>query len=174
MDKRSRDGSGAFATINTLSAVIVNNHKYECGGRRDDLDAKRDGRQDGHSYLTISRAHILRIAHHIVLHILILLPPTTTPEMLAGVKGWQPEPSLPYSGGEMRCGGMTAKLNMFNYILLIVITLSPAYATSCADTSAIAPAALLRIIARRETVASGHEIMKSCFAIIISFPEINI
>lgn len=78
---------GAFATINTSSAVIVNNHKYECGGRRDDLDAKHDGRQDGRSYLTIGRAHILRIAHHIVLHILILLPTTTTPEMLAGVKG---------------------------------------------------------------------------------------
>lgn len=69
---------------------------------------------------------------------------------------------------------MTAKLNMFNYILFIVITLSPAYATPCADTSAIAPAALLGIIARRETVVSGHEIMKSCFAIIISCPEINI
>lgn len=69
---------------------------------------------------------------------------------------------------------MTAKLNMFNYILFIVITLSPAYATPCADTSAIAPAALLRIIARRETVVSGHEIRISCFAIIISCPEINI
>ena len=78
---------GAFATINTSSAVIVNNHKHTRGGRRDDFDAKRDGRQDGHSYLTISRAHILRSSHHIVLHILILLPPTTTPEMLAGVKG---------------------------------------------------------------------------------------
>lgn len=164
----------AFATINTSSAVIVNNHKYECGGRRDDLDAKRDGREDGRSYLTIGRAHILRRAHHIVLHILILSPLAITSEAPAGVKGWQPEPSLPYSGGEMRCGGMTAKLNMFNYILLIVITLSPAYATSCADTSAIAPAALLRIIARRETVVSGHEIRKSCFAIIISCPETNL
>lgn len=69
---------------------------------------------------------------------------------------------------------MTAKLNMFNYILFIVITISPAYATPYADTSAIAPAALLRIIARRETVVSGHEIRKSYFAIIISCPEINI
>ena len=92
----------------------------------------------------------------------------------AGVKGWQPEPSLPSCRGERRCGGMTAKLNMFNYILFIVITLSPAYATPCADTSAIAPAALLRIIARREIVVSGHERKKSCFAIIISCPEINI
>lgn len=63
---------------------------------------------------------------------------------------------------------------MFNYILFIVITITPAYAMTCGDTSAIAPAALLRIIARRETVVSGHEIMKSCFAIIISCPEINI
>lgn len=165
---------GEFATINTSSAMIVNNHKYERRERRDDFDAKRDGRQDGRSYLTIGRVHILRSAHHIVLHILILLPPTTTPEMRAGAKGWQPEPSLPYSGGEMRCGGMTGKLNMFNYILFIAITISPAYATPCADTSAIAPAALLRIIARRETVVSGHEIRKSCFAIIISCPEINI
>ena len=165
---------GAFATINTSSAVIVNNHKHARGGRRDDFDAKRDGRQDGRSYLTIGRAHILRSAHHIVLHTLILLPTTTTPEMRAGVKGWQPEPSRPCCRGEKRCGGMTAKLNMFNYILLIVITLSPAYTTPCADTSAIAPAALLRIIARRETVVSGHEIRKSCFAIIISCPEINI
>ena len=165
---------GAFATINTSSATIVNNHKHACGGRRDDFDAKRDGRQDGRSYLTIGRAHILRRAHHIVLHILILSPPTTTPEMRAGVKGWQPELSLPCRGGERRCGEMTAKLNMFNYILFIVITLSPAYATPCADTSAIAPAALLWIIARRETVVSGHEIRKSCFAIIISCPEINI
>ena len=165
---------GAFATINTSSAKIVNNHKHTRGGRRDDFDAKRDGRQNGHSYLTVGRAHILRSAHHIVLHIFILLPPTTTPEMRAGVKGWQPEPSLPCCGGERRCGGMTTKLNMFNYILFIVITLSPAYATPCADTSTIAPAALLRIIARRETVVSGHEIMKSCFAIIISCPEISI
>lgn len=164
---------GAFATINTSSATIVNNHKHARGGRRDDIDAKRDGRQDGHSYLTIGRAHILRSAHHIVLHILILLS-TTTPETPAGVKDWQPEPSLPSCRGERRCGGMTAKLNMFNYILFIVITLSPAYATPCADTSAIAPAALLRIIARREIVVSGHEIRKSCFAIIISCSEINI
>lgn len=165
---------GAFATINTSSAVIVNNHKYERSERRDDLDAKRDDRQDGHSYLTIGSAHILRSAHYIVLQILILSPPTITPGTPAGVKGWQPEPSLPCCRGERRCGGMTAKLNMFNYILFIVITLSPAYATPCADTSAIAPAALLRIIARREIVVSGHEIMKSCFAIIISCPEINI
>lgn len=41
---------------------------------------------------------------------------------------------------------MTAKLNMFNYILFIVITILPAYATPCADTSAIAPAALLRAL----------------------------
>lgn len=164
----------AFATINTSSATIVNNHKHACGGRRDDFDAKHDGRQDGHSYLTIGRVHILRNVLHIVLQILMLSPTTTTPEMRAGAKGWQPEPSLPYSGGEMRCGGMTAKLNMFNYILFIAITISPAYATPCADTSAIAPAALLRIIARRETVVSGHEIRISCFAIIISCPEINI
>lgn len=165
---------GAFATINTSSATIVNNHKHTRVGRRDDFDAKRDGRQDGHSYLTIGRAHILRSAHHIVLHILILSLPTTTPEMRTGVKGWQPEPSLPCCREERRCGEMTTKLNMFNYILFIVITLSPAYTTPCADTSAIAPAALLRIIARRETVVSGHEIRKSCFAIIISCPEINI
>lgn len=165
---------GTFATINTSSATIVNNHKHARGGRRDDFDAKRDGRQDGHSYLTIGRAHILCSAHHIVLQIFMLSPPTTIPEMRAGAKGWQPEPSLPYSGGEMRCGGMTVKLNMFNYILFIAITISPAYATPCADTSAIAPAALLRIIARCETVVSGHEIRKSCFAIIISCPEINI
>lgn len=44
---------GAFATINTSSAVIVNNHKHARGGRRDDFDAKHDGRQDGRSYLTI-------------------------------------------------------------------------------------------------------------------------
>lgn len=165
---------GAFATINTSSATIVNNHKHARGGRRDDIDAKRDGRQDRHSYLTIGRAHILRSAHHIVLHILILSSPAITPGTPAGVKDWQPEPSLPSCRGERRCGGMTTKLNMFNYILFIVITLSPAYATPCADTSAIAPAALLGIIARRETVVSGHEIMKSCFAIIISCPEINI
>lgn len=165
---------GAFATINTSSATIVNNHKHARGGRRDDFDAKRDGRQDGHSYLTIGRAHILRSAHHIVLQILILLPPTTTSETPAGVKGWQTEPYLPCCRGERRCGGTTAKLNMFNYILFIAITLSPAYATPCTDTSAIAPAALLRIIARRETVVSGHEIRKSCFAFIISCPEVNI
>lgn len=165
---------GAFATINTSSATIVNNHKHARGERRDDFDAKHDGRQDGRSYLTIGRVHILRNVLHIVLQIFILSPTTATPEMRAGAKGWQPEPSLPYSGGEMRCGGMTAKLNMFNYILFIAITLSPAYATSCADTSAIAPAALLRIIARRETVVSGREIRKSCFAIIISCPETNI
>lgn len=165
---------GTFATINTSSATIVNNHKHARGGRRDDFDAKRDGRQDGRSYLTISRAHILRRAHHIVLQILILLPPAVTPRTPAGVKGWQSEPYLPCCRGERRCGGMTTELNMFNYILFIVITLSPAYTTPCADTSAIAPAALLRIIARRETVVSGHEIRKSCFAIIISCPEINI
>ena len=165
---------GAFATINTLSATIVNNHKHTRDGRRDDFDAKRDGRQDGRSYLTIGRAHILRRAHHIVLQILILLPPAVTPRTPAGVKGWQSEPYLPCCRGERRCGGMTTELNMFNYILFIVITLSPAYATPCADTSAIAPAALLWIIARRETVVSGHEIRKSCFAIIISCPEINI
>lgn len=165
---------GAFTTINTLSATIVNNHKHACGGRKDDFDAKRDGRQDGRSYLTIGRAHILRSTHHIVLQILILLPPAVTPRTPAGVKGWQSEPYLPCCRGERRCGGTTAKLNMFNHILFIVITLSLAYATPCADTSAIAPAALLRIIARRETVVSGHEIRKSCFAIIISCPEINI
>lgn len=59
---------GAFATINTSSATIVNNHKYARGGRRDDFDAKRDGRQDGHSYLATGRAHILRSAHRIVLY----------------------------------------------------------------------------------------------------------
>ena len=91
---------GAFATINTSSAVIVNNYKYARSECRDDFDAKRDGRQDGRSYLALGRAHIRRSAHHTVLHILILSPPTTTPEMLAGVKGRQPEPSLPYSGGE--------------------------------------------------------------------------
>lgn len=152
---------GAFATINISSAMFVNNHKHTRGERRDDFDAKRDGRQDGHNYLALGRAHIRHSAHRIVLHILILSPPATTPEMRAGVKGWRPEPSLPYSGGERRCGGMMAKLNMFNYILFIVITISPAYATPCADTSAIAPAVLLRIIARRETVVSGHEIRKS-------------
>lgn len=165
---------GAFATINTSSVAIVNNHKYARGGRRDDCDAKRDGRQDGRSYLTIGRAHIQRCAHHTVLHILILSPPVTAPEMRAGVKGWRPEPSLPYSGGEMGRGGMVAKLNMFNYIIIIIITTTPAYATPCADTSAIAPAVLLRIIARCETVVSGHEIRKSCFAIVVSCPEINI
>lgn len=30
---------GAFATINTSSAAIVNNHKYARSGRRDDCDA---------------------------------------------------------------------------------------------------------------------------------------
>lgn len=165
---------GAFATINTSSATIVNNHKHTRDGRRDDFDAKRDGRQDGRSYLATGRVHILRSAHHIVLHILILSPPATTPEMRAGVKSWQSEPFLPYSGGERGCGAMVAKLNMFNYILFIVIATTPAYARTCADTSAIVPAALLRIIARCETVVSGHEIRKSCFAIIISCPEINI
>ena len=63
---------------------------------------------------------------------------------------------------------------MFNYIIIKIITTTPAHARTYADTSAIAPAALLRIIARRETVVSGHEIRKSCFAIIISCPEINI
>lgn len=165
---------GAFATINTSGAIIVNNHKHARGGRRDDCDAKRDGRQDGCCYLTIGWAHILRSAHHIELHILILSPPTTMPEMLAGAKGWQPEPSLPYSGRERGCGGMMEKLNMFNYIIIIIITTTPAYARTCADTSAIVPAAILRIIARREIVVSGREIRKSCFAIIISCPEINI
>lgn len=165
---------GAFATINTSSAIIVNNYKHARGGRRDDCDAKRDGRQDGRSYLTIGRTHILHSAHRFVLQTLILLPPVTTPGTPAGAKGWQPEPSLPYSGRKRRCGGMMAKLNMFNYILFIVITISPAYATPCADTSAIAPAALLRIIARHETVVSGHEIRKSCFAIVVSCHEINI
>lgn len=108
---------GAFATINTSSATIVNNHKHTRGGRRDDFDAKRDGRQDGRSYLTIGRAHILRSTYHIVLQILEHLSPTTTSEAPAGAKGWQPEPSLPCCRGERRCGGMTAKLNMFNYIL---------------------------------------------------------
>ena len=154
--------------------VIVNNHKYTRGGRRDDCDAKRDGRQDGHSYLALGRAHIQRNAHHIVLHILILSPPVTAPEMQTGAKGWQPEPSLPYNGGERGCRGMMAKLNMFNYIIIIIITTTPAYATPCADSSAIAPAALLRIIARCETVVSGREIRKSCFAIVVSCPEINI
>ena len=135
---------GAFATINTSSATIVNNHKHARGGRRDDCDAKRDGRQDGRSYLTIGRAHIQRCAHHIVLHTLILSSPTTTPEMRAGAKGRQPEPSLPCNGENRGCGGMVGKLNMFNYILFIVITITPAYARTCADTSAIAPAALLR------------------------------
>lgn len=94
--------------------------------------------------------------------------------MRAGAKGWPSEPSLPYGGGERGCGWMMAKLNMFNYIIIIIITTTPAHATPCADTSAIAPAALLRIIARRETVVSGQEIRKSCFAIIVSCPEINI
>lgn len=165
---------GTFATINTSNATIVNNRKHARGGRRDDFDAKRDGRQDGRSYLTIGRAHILRNVLHIVLQILILSPTTTTPEMRAGVKGWRSESFLPCRRGERRCGGVTAKLNIFNYILFIAITQSLAYATPCADTSAIAPAALLRIIARREIVVSGHEIRKSCFAIIISCPEINI
>lgn len=165
---------GAFATINISSAIIVNNYKHTRGERRDDCNAKRDGRQDGRSYLTIGRTHILHSAHHIVLHILILLPPATTPEMRAGIKGWQPDLSLPCSGGERGCRGMMAKLNMFNYIIIIIITTTPAYATPCADTSAIAPAALLRIIARCEIVVSGHEIRKSCFAIVVSCPEINI
>lgn len=165
---------GAFATINTSSATIVNNHKHTRGECRDFFDAKRDGRQDGRNYLMVGRAHILRSAHHIVLHILILLLPATTSEVRTGAKGWQPEPSLPCYGGERGCGGMMAKLNMFNYILFIVINISPAYARTCTDTSAIVSAALLRIIARRETVVSGHEIRKSCFAIIISCPEINI
>lgn len=94
--------------------------------------------------------------------------------MQTGAKGWQPEPSLPYSGGERGCGAMVAKLNMFNYILFIVIAITPAYARACADTSAIAPATLLRIIARCEIVVSGHERRKSCFAIVVSCPEINI
>lgn len=72
------------------------------------------------------------------------------------------------------CGGMVVKLNMFNYIIIMIITTTPAYARTCADTSAIAPAALLRIIARHETVVSGYEIRKSCFAIVVSCPEINI
>ncbi len=165
---------GAFATINISSATIVNNHKYARGGHRDDFYAKRDSRQDGRSYLAPGRAHIQCCAHHIVLHTLILSPPATTPEMRAGVKSWQSEPSLPYGGGERGCGGMMAKLNMFNYIIIIIITTTPAYARTCADTSAIAPAALLRITARRETVVSGREIRKSCFAIVVSCPEINI
>lgn len=165
---------GAFATINISSATIVNNHKYARGGCRVGSDAMRDGRQDEYSYLALGRAHIQRCAHHTVLQILILSPPTTTPEMRAGVKGWRPEPSLSYNGGEKGCGGMVAKLNIFNYIIIIIITTTPAYATPCADTSAIAAAALLRIIARRETVVSDSEIRKSCFAIVVSCPEINI
>lgn len=165
---------GAFATINTSSAAIVNNHKHARGERRDDCDAKRDGRQDGRSYLTLGRAHTQRSTHRIVLHILILSPPTITLLRHAEVKGRQAEPSLPYSRGERGCGGMMVKLNMFNYIIIIIITTTPAYATPCTDTSAIAPAALLRIIARCETVVSGREIRKSCFAIVISCPEINI
>lgn len=165
---------GAFATINTSSAVIVNNHKHARGECRDFFDANRDGRQDEYSYLALGRARILRSTHHIVLHILILLPPATTPEMRAGANGWQPELYLPCCGRERGCGGMTAKLNMFNYIIIIIITTTPTHARTYADTSAIAPAALLRIIARRETVVSGHEIRKSCFAIVVSCPEINI
>lgn len=165
---------GAFATINISSATIVNNHKYARGGCRDDFDAKRDGRQDEYSYLSLGRAHIQRSTHRIVLHILMLPPPTITLLRHAEVKGRQSEPSLPYSGGKRGCGGMVVKLNMFNYIIIMIITTTPAYATPCADTSAIAPAALLRIIARRETVVSGREIRKSCFAIVVSCPEINI
>lgn len=165
---------GAFATINTSGATIVNNHKYARGGCRDDCDAKRNGRQDGRSYLTIGRSHIQRSTHRIVLHILMLPPPTITLLRHAEVKGRQSEPFLPYSGGKRGCREMAMKLNMFNYILFIVITISPAYATPCADTSTIAPAALLRIIARHETVVSGREIRKSCFAIVVSCPEINI
>lgn len=165
---------GAFATINISSATIVNNHKHARGERRDSFDVKRDGRQDGRNYLMVGRAHILRSAHHIVLQILMLSSPTTTPEMLAGVKGRQPELYLPCCGRERGCGGMMAKLNMFNYIIIVIITTTPAHARTCADTSAIAPAALLRIIARHETVVSGHEIRKSCFAIVVSCPEINI
>lgn len=165
---------GAFATINTSSAEIVNNHKYARGERRDDFDAKRDGRQDGHSYLTIGRAHIRHGAHHIVLHILMLPPPTITLLRHAEVKGRQPEPSLPYGGGEMGCGGMVAKLNMFNYIIIIIITTTLAFARTCTGTSTIVPAAILRIIARCEIVVSGHERRKSCFAIVVSCPEINI
>lgn len=63
---------GAFATINTSSATIINNHKHTRGGRRDDFDAKRDGRQDGNRYLTSGRAHTRHGVHNIVLHILIL------------------------------------------------------------------------------------------------------
>lgn len=66
--------------------MIVNNPKYARGERREDFDAKRDGRQDGRSYLATGRVHILRSAHRIVLHILSLLPPAITPEMRAGVK----------------------------------------------------------------------------------------
>lgn len=114
---------GAFATINISSAMIVNNHKHTRGERRDDCDAKCDGRQDEYSYLALGRAHIQRNAHRFVLHTLILFLPATTPETQAGAKGWQPEPSPPCCGGEGGCGGMMAKLNMFNYILFIVITL---------------------------------------------------
>ena len=71
---------GAFATINTSSAMIVNNHKYARDERRDGFDAKRDGRQDGHSYLALGRARIQCCVHHIVSHTLILSPPATTPE----------------------------------------------------------------------------------------------
>ena len=38
---------GEFATINTSSATIVNNHKHTRGGRRDGFDAEHDGWQDG-------------------------------------------------------------------------------------------------------------------------------
>lgn len=165
---------GAFATINISSAIIVNNYKHTRGERRDDCNAKRDGQQDGHSYLTLGRSHIQCCAHCFVLHTLILSSPTTTPETQAGAKGWRSEPSLPYNGWERGCGGMVAKLNMFNYIIIIIITTTPTHARTCADTSAIAPAALLRIIARCETVVSGREIRKSCFAIVVSCPEINI
>lgn len=165
---------GAFATINTSDAIIVNNYKHTRGECRDFFDAERDGRQDGRSYLALGRSHIQRSTHRIVLHILMLPPPTITLLRHAEVKGRQSEPSLPYSGGEKGCGGMTAKLNMFNYIIIIIITTTPAHARTYADTSAIAPAALLRIIARRETVVSRHEIRKSCFAIVVSCPEINI
>ena len=131
---------GAFATINTSSAAIVNNYKHTRGGHRDDCDAKRDGRQDEYSYLTLGRAHIQRNAHRFVLHTLILSSPATTPGTRAGVKGWQPELYLPCCGGERGCGGMVVKLNMFNYIIIMIITTTPAYARTCADTSAIAPA----------------------------------
>lgn len=88
---------GAFATINISSATIVNNYKHARDECRDDFDAKRDGRQDGRSYLTIGRAHIQCSTHHIVLHRLMLSEPTITLLIPAEVKGRQPEPSLPYS-----------------------------------------------------------------------------